>query len=184
VGSELLYVTQGRGYELSQLDGEMKILPGNLDEANRMLRGKSKDTTLALLKEKTVEIIRPTPKTEEDLAIEKLIDEDVAEGMELIYAEAQETLALNPNDEEAQTRVLAYKAWKKRPNGLVIQKKPSAGNFGVWKRTRDYGWLVKVGVRSNLVVGEMVNIRKKGGDIVRMQLTEEVASGYWKVREC
>ena len=161
----------------------MRIVPNNLDEANRMLRGRSKDKTRALLHEKTVAELKPTPKTEEELAIEKIIDEQIIDGMELIYAEAKEALAKNPNDEEAKTHVLKYKAWKQRPNGLVITKKPSSGNFGVWKRTRDYGWLVKIGARSNLVVGDMVNIRKKGGDVVRMQLTEDVEQGYWKVRE-
>jgi len=161
-----------------------------LREANLALQGRSvkdevKDVVTA---DMTTVVAQPAqPQTEEEAYIERVLTSQIEEGMHLMADEAREALALNPHDESAKFQLLNYQQWlrtKNRPNALTISKKrktPSGKIYGVWKRTKDYGWLIKAS--AGAVVSDVIEVKKKGGDVVLMTLTEEVAPGYFKGRE-
>jgi hypothetical protein len=164
---------------------ERKLTP--LEEANLGLRGrKAVEGAKALLKENTTIVIRPQSLTPEEAYAKRIEAEQFEEVMELLVTEAREALAINPNDTDAQCRILEYQQWRRNKNkpGLVItkgQRCRGQRNVGVWQRTRDFGWLIKVSGGS--AVGDTVDVRRKGGQTIPMKLTVEVAPGYFRARE-
>jgi hypothetical protein len=164
-----------------------------LEEENLKLRGgHALGEAKALLRENltTVNVV-PPPLTEEEKHCSRILTEQLEEGMELMATEAKEALALDPRDETAQRQLLQYNQWQRTKNdetknksGLTItkgQRHKGQRNTAVWQRTKAYGWLLKVTGKN--VVGEMVNVRRKGGTTIPMQLTGEVAPGYFRARE-
>jgi hypothetical protein len=159
----------------------------DLEDANLALRGrKTVEDAKNLLRENiTTVVTRPAPLTPEEQYAERILTEQLEEGMELLATEARESLALNAMDEIAQRQLLQYEQWKRtknKPAGTTIIRKgqrcPGQRATGVWTRTRDFGWLLKVSGKS--AVGDVVNVRRKGGTTESMKLTEEVAPGYFK----
>lgn len=140
------------------------------------------DTTKSLVNE-DMTVVAPTPLTPEEEYCSRILTEQLEEAMELMLTEAQEALALNPNDEAAQHQIRRYNSWKK-PGLIMVKGQKFKGQraTGVWVRTRDYGWLIKVSGKGT-VVGEVVNVRKKGGQTIPMELTEEVVPNYFRARE-
>jgi hypothetical protein len=133
----------------------------------------------------TVVVAPPKPPTPEEDYCSRILTMQLEEGMHLMATEAKEALALNPNDEQAQRQLLQYEQWKRtkdKPAGSTIitkgQRCPGQRNVGVWANTRDFGWLLKVSGKS--AVGDVVNVRRKGGTTESMKLTEEVAPGYFR----
>ena len=167
----------------------------DLEEANLSLHGrdfverrKALEGAKALIKEtmETVTVTPPSLSPEEKYA-EDCLTSQLEEGMELMATEAKDALALDPNNETAYRQILQYQQWKRTKNksGLVItnnQKCKGQRNTGVWQRTRDFGWLLKVSGKGN-VVGDIVNVRRKGGETIPMELTVEVAPNYFRARE-
>lgn len=112
---------------------------------------------------------------------------------ELIKEEAELVLRNDPYNEEAQKRLLEYaqrqrvKATPAKPgsSGRVIHAKVktklSDRRIGVWKKTRS-GWLVSIAKRFNCVVGDVVEVKMKGGVIQKVLLVEDFGDGYFKVQ--
>jgi hypothetical protein len=132
----------------------------------------------------TVVVPPPRPLTPEEQYCERILTEQLEEGMTLLATEAREALALNPADETAQRQLLQYEQWRRNKNksGSTIitkgQRCRGQRNIGIWTRTRDFGWLLKVTGKN--AVGDVVNVRRKGGTTETMELTDEVAPGYFR----
>ena len=161
-----------------------------LDEANLALRGRKAVEGVKEVVQENLTTVTPTQPTisEEDAYVEKILTDQLEQAMHLMAEEARETLASNPADEAAKLQLLHYAQWARTkntsPTRLVMtkkSKKTSSKPVGIWQRTRDYGWLVKVSGRAT--VGDTVDVRKKGGTTIPMELVEEVAPRYFKVRQ-
>jgi len=159
----------------------------DLEEANLALRGRKvvEDAKNLLRENMTVVDASPAPLTEEEVYCERILTEQLQEGMELMATEARESLALNAMDEIAQRQLLQYEQWKRNKNkpasSTIIRKGqrcPGQRNVGVWARTKAYGWLLKVSGKS--AVGDVVNVRRKGGTTESIKLTEQVEPGYFR----
>jgi len=141
----------------------------------------------------TVEPVEePKPSSPEE-AIEwangsAYLDSLIEDAWELLREECDEALKINPNDENAQKRLLQcdqHDRQKKTsdPAGLklVIAKKTkvrlSERRVGVWKRTSSHGWVIHV-TRSK--VGDVIEVRKAKGLVEKVQLVGEVAPNFYK----
>jgi hypothetical protein len=157
-----------------------------LEEANLRLHGgqKAVDDAKNLIKE-NLTVVTPTPQTPEEKGAEEWVNSLLERGMDLMYQEALEALALNPADDEALLKKLQYQQWRrnkqKNKDGIlkIIRGHRVAGQrpTGIWTKTRDHGWLLKV---PRAKVGDLADIKKRGGITVAMELVEEVATGYFK----
>lgn len=117
-------------------------------------------------------------------SINEMIESDVAAGWDIVREEAEEALNLNPDDEHAKTQMLHYEQWKrqqvpveKRKSGLTIAKKGrqmKLAKAGAWVRDHRHGWLIRA---SGCDVGDVVPVRKKGGIVEQIKLTQRVWEG-------
>jgi hypothetical protein len=123
--------------------------------------------------------------TEEDVYCSRVLTMQLEECMDLMYENIKKALALNPNDENAQRQLLQYEQWKRtkdKPRSIITkgQRCPGQRATGVWTRTRDYGWALKV--NQSAKVGDVVTVRRKAGVTETMELTEQIALGYFRGR--
>jgi hypothetical protein len=118
---------------------------------------------------------------------ERYVNELIQQAFELSKREAEESLRVNPDDENAQSQLLRSQQYLRQiAKGTVerltvnMHKPKSKGDrrTGVWARTKRGGWAIKVPVAC--VVGEIVNVRKKGGGSEPMRLTEKIQDGVFK----
>jgi hypothetical protein len=102
---------------------------------------------------------------------------------DIIRDEAEEALRLNPDDEVAQAQMLRYQQWKRQryvdveKSGLTLAKpgrKVTLAKTGAWVRDRNQGWLIRA---SGCDVGDIVPVRKKGGIVEQIKLTQRVWEG-------
>lgn len=101
---------------------------------------------------------------------------------DIIREEAEEALRLNPDDEVAQAQMLRYEQWKRQrapsqKSGLTLAKpgrKMTLAKTGAWVRDRNQGWLIRA---SGCDVGDVVPVRKKGGVVEQIKLTQRVWEG-------
>jgi hypothetical protein len=102
---------------------------------------------------------------------------------DIIREEAEEALRLNPDDEVAQAQMLRYEQWKRQrqpdvtKSGLTLAKpgrKMTLAKTGVWVRDKNQGWLIRA---SGCDVGDIVPVRKKGGVVEQIKLTQRVWEG-------
>lgn len=101
---------------------------------------------------------------------------------DIVLEEAEEALRLNPQDEVAQAQMLRYEQWKRQrapsqKSGLTLAKpgrKMTLAKNGAWVRDRNQGWLIRA---SGCDVGEVVPVRKKGGVVEQIKLTQRVWEG-------
>jgi hypothetical protein len=119
--------------------------------------------------------------------IERMLNDEVAQGWELVRETAEATLRQNPDDETAQIQMMSYQQWKRRQslpperrNAFVVTTaKPKAERVGVWARASDGQYYIRV-ARSE--VGDKVKVRTSGGSVGTYKLTEKVANNLYKGR--
>jgi hypothetical protein len=134
----------------------------------------------------TTVIVVPKPLTEEEEYCDRMLTGELEDAYHSMIENSRKALAANPNDEKAQREVLQYQQWlrmkDKSKSGSVIirkgQRHRGQRETGVWTRTRDFGWCLKVNQRAK--VGDVVTVRRKGGVTETMELTEQIAPGYFR----
>jgi hypothetical protein len=133
----------------------------------------------------TVTVV-PKPLTPEEAYCERILTEQLEDAYHLMIENAKKVLAANPNDEKAQREVLQYQQWlrmkdKSKSGSIIIRKGQRCKGqreTGIWTRTRDFGWCLKV--NQSAKVGDVVTVRRKAGVTETMELTEQVAPGYFR----
>jgi hypothetical protein len=110
-----------------------------------------------------------------------LADSDIV--WDIVREESEEALRLNPDDEVAQAQMLRYRQWQSqrqpdvKKSGLTLVKpgrKMILAKTGVWVRDKVQGWLIRA---SGCDVGDVVPVRKKGGVIEQIKLTQRIYEG-------
>lgn len=161
--------------------------PTELELLNIQLHGGQKaiEATKALLRENLTEVnlnspdIQPrTPEEAEEFRIaEGFVQDQLEEGWEILRAEAEEALALNPNDTTAAGQMLAYKSWKYK-RGTTITRKKSTEKYAHWVNTKTYGYLLRCTKGAH--PGDIVNVRLRGGETKKKRLLDEVQKSYFR----
>jgi hypothetical protein len=125
-----------------------------------------------------------------ELDIDAILEDQSDEIWACVKEDADAALAVNPDDEVAQSQLLKYEQFKRRQSGpkpksggLIIAKKPRVTSqerdrVGVWTQNATGDWIVFV---RKAKVGDYVVLKKSNGKASRVRLLEEVGKNQWRV---